>query len=433
MLATEIIARKRDQSVLSLKEIRFMIEGMLDESVPEYQVSAWAMAILIRGMTAQEIADLTQCMLESGSSLKAGESSNLRVDKHSTGGLGDKVSLVLAPLLACEGLDVPMLSGRGLGITGGTLDKLEAIEGFRCDLNENEIAQQVDNIGCVITGTTPNIAPADKKLYALRDVTATVPSAALITSSILSKKLAESLDALVLDVKFGSGCFMKTRAEAKSLATTLRDTGACLGLKTSVVLSDMNQPLGRMVGNACEVNEAIQVLQNLAPDNNLVPDDVIELTLRLGAEILQSTNKCSTIANGMGRLLKHLSDGTAHRRFVQMIEQQGGKYQDKLELEATHPVLSEKNGWIAAIDGERLGRAVIEMGGGRRLLGDELNHRVGLEMLVEIGEPVELGQPMLNLFCSDLSLRDRVAKQLQSAISVSNTQVAAIRLIDDFE
>ena len=265
-----------------------MIDGMLDGSIPDYQLSAWAMAILCRGMNAAETATLTRCMLDSGNRLqRAGDQP--RVDKHSTGGLGDKVSLILAPLLACHDVDVPMLSGRGLGITGGTLDKLESYAGYRCDLTERDIERQLSEIGCVITGTTPEITPADRQLYSLRDVTGTVPSIPLITSSILSKKLAENLDALVLDVKFGSGAFMASQQLATKLAMSLQATGSELNLKASAVLSDMNQPLGRMVGNACEANEAVEVLKGQGPA------DVRLLTLRLSAELLAATGQANDV------------------------------------------------------------------------------------------------------------------------------------------
>ncbi|MCA9132511.1 MAG: thymidine phosphorylase, partial [Planctomycetales bacterium] len=274
MLASTIIAKKRDREVLTSDEIRFMVRGLTDASIPNYQIAAWAMAIQCRGMTVAETAALTAAMLDSGERLRR-EGQRPRVDKHSTGGLGDKVSLILAPLLACFDVDVPMLSGRGLGITGGTLDKLEAFSGYRCDLSQPEINRQLESIGCVITGTTPEIAPADRELYRLRDVTATVPSIPLITSSIMSKKLAESLDALVLDVKVGSAAFMRTLPQARALARSLVATGKRMKVRTQAFISDMNQPLGCMVGNACEANEAIAVLRDEGPS------EVRELTVSL--------------------------------------------------------------------------------------------------------------------------------------------------------
>src|SRR3954463_15089278 len=280
MNPVNIISKKRDGSELSADEIGSLISGYVRGDVPDYQMSAWAMAVYLRGMTVAETAALTEHMLYSGVTFKWPAEEAPKVDKHSTGGIGDKVSLPLAPLLACCGLAVPMISGRGLGATGGTLDKLESIPGFRTDLSLAEIAVITERVGCVITGASAEIAPADKKLYALRDVTATVPSIPLITASIMSKKLAESLDALVLDVKFGSGAFMKSLDDARALARSLVDTGKRMGVKTTALLTDMNQPLGRMAGNANEVNEAVATLQGRGPD------DLWQCTRELGAELL---------------------------------------------------------------------------------------------------------------------------------------------------
>ncbi|HQX54102.1 MAG TPA: thymidine phosphorylase, partial [Planctomycetaceae bacterium] len=277
MLPASLIAAKRDRQELRDEEIAFFVQGFADGSIPDYQMAAMAMAIYLNGMTPRETATLTFAMLSSGTRLVWPKDGRSRVDKHSTGGIGDKTSLILAPLLAECGLQIPMLSGRGLGATGGTLDKLEAIPGYRTDLALAEITQLTQSVGCVITGASAELAPADRKLYALRDVTATVPSIPLITASIMSKKLAESLDALVLDVKFGSGAFMKTREQATELAHSLVSTGQRMGVHTTALLTDMNQPLGRMCGNAVEVLESIDVLQGGGPD------DVRQLTIELCA------------------------------------------------------------------------------------------------------------------------------------------------------
>ncbi len=264
MIPAKIIAKKRDGQELSTYEIRSVISAYAKGDFPEYQMAALAMAIYLRGMTDREIADLTLAMVESGETLQP-VGSALRVDKHSTGGLGDKTSLIIAPMLACMGFHVPMVSGRGLGITGGTLDKLEAIPGFRTDLEEAEIAKQLEQIGCVITGATERLVPADRKLYSLRDVTATVPSIPLITASIMSKKIAESLQGLVLDVKFGSGSFQRDASQARVLKAKLQSIGQVAGVKTSALISDMTQPLGMMIGNACEVLESMEVLKGGGP------------------------------------------------------------------------------------------------------------------------------------------------------------------------
>src|SRR6478609_6905594 len=265
MISASIIAKKRDGLALRRDEIAAFVGGFARGDIPDYQMAALAMAIYCRGMTAEETAALTEAMLASGQRMPRDSGQRLRVDKHSTGGIGDKISLILAPLLACCGLAVPMISGRGLGATGGTLDKLEAIPGFRTNLSLAEIEQITATVGCVITGASDEIAPADKKLYALRDVTATVPSIPLITASIMSKKLAESLDALVLDVKFGSGAFMTSLDEARALARSLVETGKRMGVKTAALLTDMNQPLGRMAGNLVEVHEALATVQGGGP------------------------------------------------------------------------------------------------------------------------------------------------------------------------
>ncbi len=422
MLATEIIAKKRDSEKLSAEEIRWMINGMVAGVIPDYQVTAWAMAVLCRGMTAEETSALTDCMLASGCCLpRLGE--RPRVDKHSTGGLGDKTSLILAPLLACFDLDVPMLSGRGLGITGGTLDKLESYRGYRCDLSLDEICRQLSDIGCVITGTTPDIAPADRRLYALRDVSGTVPSVPLITASILSKKLAESLDGLVLDVKFGSGAFMQTLDRAQELAECLKATSRRSGLTASVVMSDMNQPLGRMVGNACEANEAVGVLQGQGPG------DVRKLTLRLSAELLVSTGRAADVSQATQMLEETLDSGQALRKYIELIEAQGGRFTETLPLARKHLVQSKWKGYVASMHGQQLGHAVIALGGGRTQVGDQLDHSVGLEMHCRVGDAIEPGQPLCTIFAAAGPNLNLTQQLIETAIVISPEPTAALPLI----
>ncbi|HYO24074.1 MAG TPA: thymidine phosphorylase, partial [Lacipirellulaceae bacterium] len=286
-----LIAKKRDGEELSDHEIAQFISGYARGDIPDYQMSAMAMAIYLRGMSTAETASLTDHMLASGARFTWPDDGVPRVDKHSTGGIGDKVSLPLAAMLACCGLQVPMISGRGLGATGGTLDKLEAIPGFRTDLSMEEFRDVCQRVGCVISGATADLVPADRKLYALRDVTATVPSIPLITASIMSKKLAEGLDALVLDVKWGSGAFMKTADQARELARSLVATGQRMGVATTALVTDMNQPLGRMAGNALEVNESYAALQGEGPA------DLMEATYALGAELLVSTGRAGSVAS----------------------------------------------------------------------------------------------------------------------------------------
>lgn len=403
MNAAEIIARKRDQAELSDSEIEWFIRGYTDGSVADYQMSALAMAIFLNGMTVSETTSLTQQMLDSGQRLQWFDDTGPKVDKHSTGGVGDKISIPLAPLLAACDLQVPMLSGRGLGPTGGTLDKLESISGFRTDLSIGELQQVVRDVGCVITGTTPELAPADRKLYALRDVTGTVPSIPLITASIMSKKLAESPDALVLDVKFGSGAFMKTRQRATELARSLVDTGKRFGVSTTALLTDMNQPMGRMCGNALEIQESIDVLQNSGPP------DVRDLTVELCAELLVSTQRYDQLEAARQQAAMVLASGAAFEKFQQMIAAQGGDLNQPLRIADCADVHADRAGIVSKIDTERLGLLIIETGGGRKQLGDQIDHSVGLEILVRIGDRIERGQPLVRVFCKQPeSFADRV-------------------------
>lgn len=415
-----------------------MINGLVADSIPLYQISAWSMAILCRGFTQAETAFLTDCMLASGSTLPRA-TDRPRVDKHSTGGLGDKVSLVLAPMLACFDVDVPMLSGRGLGITGGTLDKLESYTGFRCDLTIDEMQNQLRQIGCFITGTTPKIAPADRKLYALRDVTGTVPSVALITASIMSKKLAAALDALVLDVKCGSGAFMQSFSEARKLAESLCATGKRMQVATTALITDMSQPLGDMVGNACEVNEALSVLAGGGPT------PVRELTLRLSAEVLSSVARFPTPEEAYSNLSSAIGDGRALRRYQEMIEMQGGRFHEQLDLARSHtidlrtllkyqPNTQPSHGtaatqYLHSIDGQQLGTAIVQLGGGRRKLGDVIDHRVGLEMLVHLSDSVDLSSPIIRVFCDSSSSLEAALPLIAGALTFSETTFSPPELV----
>jgi pyrimidine-nucleoside phosphorylase len=416
MNIVQLISKKRDGGEHSHDEIGALVTGYVDGSVPDYQKSAWAMAVSIRGMTAAETAALTEHMLRSGATLRwpAGESP--KVDKHSTGGIGDKVSLILAPLLACCDLQVPMISGRGLGATGGTLDKLESIPGFRTDLSIAEMQAVTRRVGCVISGATADLVPADRKLYALRDVTGTVPSIPLITASIMSKKLAEGLDALVLDVKWGSGAFMKTLDEARELARSMVDTGKRLGVPTVAVITDMNQPLGRMAGNAVEVDESVATLKGEGPD------DLVEVTLELGAELLVLTKRATSHTEALQCLARLMKSGAGLEKFREMVAAQGG------DLDASRPVApaqetaSPRAGHVTAIDAEQLGRVIIELGGGRKQLGDRLDLSTGLEILVRRGDAVEAGQPLVHVFAKPQAAA-AVEADLLAAISIGDSPV----------
>ena len=417
-----IIAKKRDGGELAADEIGQFIAGYAAGEIPDYQMSALAMAIYLRGMTTAEIAALTDHMLASGATFQWPAGGRPKVDKHSTGGIGDKVSLPLAPMLACCGLDVPMISGRGLGATGGTLDKLESIPGFRTNLTMDEMRQVVASVGCVISGATADLVPADRKLYALRDVTATVPSIPLITGSIMSKKLAEGLDALVLDVKFGSGAFMKTAELARELARSMVNTGMRMGVRTTAVLTDMNQPLGRMVGNAVEVDESVAALEGRGPD------DLMEVTLALGAELLVSAGGADSLDAARDELQQTVDSGAAREKFAEMVAAQGGNLEAPRLVAPASDVVAPESGYITAIDAERLGEAVIAMRGGRQKLGDVLDLSTGFEMLVRFGEKVERGQLLARLFAGEETSRAGREKLL-SALQIADERPALGPLI----
>lgn len=408
-----IIAKKRDGEELTNEEIKHFISEYVAGNIPDYQMSALAMAIYLRGMSTAEIAALTDHKLASGARFTWPAGGKPKVDKHSTGGIGDKVSLPLAPMLACCDLQVPMISGRGLGATGGTLDKLEAIPGYRTNLSMDEMRTVMEKVGCVISGATADLVPADRKLYALRDVTATVPSIPLITASIMSKKLAEGLDALVLDVKFGSGAFMKTAELARELAISMVNTGKRMNVSTTALLTDMNQPLGRMVGNAVEVNESVAALEGQAPA------DLMEVTLALGAELLVSTKKADTVEVARKKLQQTIDSGAAREKFAEMVAAQGGNLDAPRLVAPDSPVTTNRAGYIAAMNAEKLGQAVIAMHGGRKQLGDKLDLSTGFEMLVRLGEKVEVGQPIARLFATS-SLAEEGRKLLLDAIEIAD-------------
>jgi pyrimidine-nucleoside phosphorylase len=357
-------------------------------------------------------------MLASGRRL----GSRVRVDKHSTGGVGDKTSLILAPLLACCGLVVPMISGRGLGPTGGTLDKLQSIPGFRTDLSLAEIEAITERVGCVITGASDEIAPADKRLYELRDVTATINSIPLITASIMSKKLAESLSALVLDVKFGSGAFMKSLDDARTLARSLVDTGRRMGVRTTALLTDMNQPLGRLAGNLVEVHEAIGTLEGRGPA------DLWDCTRELGAELLMLTFQTNDRDAARHMLDMHIASGRAIAKFREMVAAQGGRLDELPPIRERHEITLQRGGHILSINTEQLGQAIIELGGGRKLKTDAIDYAVGLEMLVRVGDYIEPSRPVVHVFAS-CERFERVQAAIAAAFSLSDQPVPSLPLI----
>ncbi len=401
MLPQWIIEKKRDGRALADDEIAAFIGGYAAGTIPDYQAAALAMAILWRGMTPAETAALTRAMRDSGAVLAAGPVAGPKIDKHSTGGIGDKISLVLAPLAAACGLIVPMMSGRGLGITGGTLDKLESIPGYRVGLDEREIRRVLEACGCSMFGQTDLMAPADKKLYALRDVTGTVPSIPLIVASILSKKLAAGLDGLVMDVKCGSGAFMKTLAEAESLAGLLLLTGRQLGLRMAALITDMAQPLGRAAGNALEVREALDTLRGRGPA------DVEELTLELGARMLMLGRKAPDRSAALILLREKLRSGAAFERFKAMARLHGGdvralEHPERLPAAPIREALpAERGGFIKTMDAQRIGKACLLLGAGRTKVSDAIDPAVGFSELKKIGEPVAPGEPLAILHARD--------------------------------
>lgn len=417
-----VIAKKRDGLVLSRDEISEFIHGFTVGTIPDYQMSVLAMAIYLRGMNEEEISALTEAMLESGSTLQWQSDDRSIVDKHSTGGVGDKVSLILAPLLACCGLRVPMISGRGLGPTGGTLDKLESISGFRTDFSRDEIQAITDRVGCIITGATDDIAPADKKLYALRDVTATVASIPLITASIMSKKLAENLDGLVLDVKFGSGAFMKTLDEARRLAAALVAVGNRMNVRTTALLTDMNQPLGCMIGNTVEVEESIATLQGKGPE------DLRELALALGTDLLVSVEAAANPDEATQLLSQHIDSGRAMEQFQKMVSGQGGDLSVPRPVAPKSKLVAERSGYISAINTQQLGQVVVELGGGRRVKSDTIDHGVGLKMHVRIGDEIAAGRPLLDIFAKSAAAA-AVRDKLAAAIRISDKPPMPLPLI----
>src|SRR5215470_619882 len=344
MRTVDLIQRKRGGEELSPEEIEFLVNGYTSGDIPDYQMSSFLMAVYFSAMTDREVSRLTECMLHSGETVDLASIPGVKVDKHSTGGVGDKTSFIVAPLAAAAGVVVPMMSGRALGHTGGTLDKLESIPGFRTNLSQDEFRKQLSEVGLCFIGQTDRLAPADGKLYALRDVTGTVPSIPLIASSIMSKKLAEGLDALVLDVKHGTGAFMKTLDDARALARSMVDTGKRMGVPTVALLTDMNQPLGRMAGNANEVNESVDALVGKGPA------DLMEVTLELGAELLVLTKRESTTAAARKRLEKAISSGAGLEKFREMVAAQGGDLDAPRPVAPAHEIGSPWEGYITKID-----------------------------------------------------------------------------------
>ena len=425
----DLIREKRDGRELSAKEIAHLVSGYTTGEIPDYQISAWLMAALIRGLTRAETAALTDSMLHSGEILDLTEFSAPKVDKHSTGGVGDKTSLVLAPLVAAGGLVVPMISGRGLGHTGGTLDKLESIPGFRVDLSRARFLEVLRACGCAMIGQTAEIAPADRRFYALRDVTGTIESPFLICASIMSKKLAEGIDALVLDVKTGSGAFMKTEADAAFLAELMVETGQRMGKKTVALITDMDQPLGLKIGNALEVEECIEVLHGRGPS------DLRELCLELAAWMFFLGGGVKTISQGKELAGQLISSGQAFAKFRQMVALQGGDVaaMDNPALlpraKHTADILPPAAGYLSGIQCEDMGTACVVLGGGREKKEDAVDPAVGITLHKKVGDRVSLGEPLCTLHYNHDSRAAHAKKIIERAYGISGTPPAPRPLV----
>jgi pyrimidine-nucleoside phosphorylase len=428
MVVASLIQRKRNGSALAPEEWRALIEQFVADAVPDYQISALLMAVYFQGLEPAELAALTDAMIESGDRLRFEGIDRPVVDKHSTGGVGDKVSLLLAPLVASCGLAVPMMSGRGLGHTGGTLDKLEAIAGFRTGLGLREAEAQVRRLGCVMMGQTDEIAPADKRLYALRDVTATVESIPLISASIMSKKLAEGLDGLVLDVKTGSGAFLPELDRAIELARTMIGLGEARGCKVVALLTAMDRPLGRACGNALEVEESIHGLAGEGPD------DLMEVTYALGVEMLLIAGLDKDRSAARERLEKSVRSGRALETLARIIEAQGGNpavVEDPgllPQADAVEVFSAPEGGLVERVEPRILGEAIVAMGGGRRVVSDSVDPSVGLVVTVKPGDAVERGQPIASVFARDADGIALGMDALRRAI-VLGEQVAPLPLV----
>lgn len=393
----DVIDHKRNGSALTKEEISAFIEGYTNGEIPDYQASALLMAIYFNGMTDEEQANLTMQMLNSGDRLDLSDIPGIKVDKHSTGGVGDKTSIPLAPMVAALGIPVPMISGRGLGHTGGTLDKLEAIPGFEVERSEAAFKKQVRDIKVAIVGATGNVAPADKKIYALRDVTDTVDSIPLIAGSIMSKKIASGTDALVLDVKTGTGAFMKEEADAVKLANALVKIGKSVGMNCMALISDMNQPLGNMVGNALEIQESIAILKGEGPE------DITELVMTLGSQMVVLAKKAATLAEARAKLEEVVANGSALEVFRQMIIAQGGDPrviedptlmpQAKYHFELPAP----QAGYVTKMTADEIGIAAMLLGGGRQAKTDVIDYAVGIELHKKVGDAVAEGESLLTI------------------------------------
>ena len=429
MRAVDIIVSKRDGRTLTRDEIRFFVDGVTAGTLPDYQASALLMAILLRGMGAEETAWLTDAMVHSGVRVDLRDIPGVKVDKHSTGGVGDKTSLILAPRAAACGVPVPMMSGRGLGHTGGTLDKLEAIPGFRVNLSLDEMKAALASVGCAMIGQTAQIAPADKKLYALRDVTGTVESIPLISASIMSKKIAEGIDALVLDVKTGGGAFMKTEADSRRLAESLVAIGNASGVRTEAIITAMESPLGHAVGNALEVIECIEVLKGRGPQ------DLIDVSVELTARMLVLGAVAPDREAATAQVRRAIASGAGLDRFRRIVEAQGGDprvvddYQRMPHVADRHIVAAGRAGFVTAVDAALVGRASVALGAGRDRVDDAVDPAVGIMVAAKPGDAVRAGAPVLELHFRDRTRLEAAMRLASQAVTIGDEPPPPARLI----
>lgn len=430
MRAVDLIIKKREGEALSPEEIRDLIEGCATGAIPDYQMAAWLMAVFFRGMTFSELAALTDAMVHSGEVHDLSSIPYRKVDKHSTGGVGDKVSLALAPLVASAGVPVPMMSGRALGHTGGTLDKLESIPGFNVHLDGKAFRDQLSRIGVAMIGQSESLVPADRKLYALRDVTGTVESIPLIAASIMSKKIAAGVEALVMDVKTGNGAFMSEPRDAAQLARTLVAVGRGVGIPVVALLTDMNQPLGHAVGNAVEVIEALDMLRAKGPA------DLRNLVLALGAEMLVLGKMADSVESARKKLVECINSGKALRTFSAMVDAQGGdprvvEEESILGMESTKEevLCAERDGFVTAFDTRRIGVASMVLGAGRQTVDDPVDHTAGLRIEKKIDDRVERGEPLCRIFYNDAEKMARARAMIAGAMTITDEAVTATRLV----
>jgi len=429
MRTIDLIHRKRDGEELSPEEIEYLINGYTRGEIPDYQVSAFLMAVFFSGMSDREVSALTESMRNSGSTVDLSPVEGFKVDKHSTGGVGDKTSLIAAPIAAAAGVVVPMTSGRGLGHTGGTLDKLEAIPGFRTDLTSDEFRAVLIEHRLAFVGQTPEIAPADGKLYSLRDATSTVESIPLIASSIMSKKLAVTLDALVLDVKVGSGAFMKKQIEARRLAQMMVGIGRRLDKRVQALITDMNQPLGYAVGNALEVMEVSQTLQNAGPS------DLTRLSLELAARMIYLGRIAPTLEEAREIAQENLLDGSGYQKFRDVIAAQGGNPQvlDRFDLlpnaTGAHEITTSRGGYVSAIDAELIGQASVRIGAGRNTKEDTIDPAVGVILEVKVGQKIDAGGILCRIYYTTEDHLEAASELVEDAFKISQQPAEERELI----